>query len=378
MAKNAIIVGGGIAGLSAGIALRKAGYEVTLFEQAPKLEPLGAAISIWRNAMAGLDWLGCGDALRARAVPVRRLLLSALSGRALFGPVDVSAGDNWLPMRSTLQDVLLARLGTACCRLATPIEAVEERGEKVIARSGGVAVAEADLAVVADGIHSNVATGLLGNAPIYRGYGAVIGIGHSPGDGFETGLAQEFWGRRERFGLLDAGDGRRFWFYMAPFAHPEEVAGIGHGAILARAQQWPEPVGAAVAHTAADSLIRIPIRSRPMPPALGRGRVICIGDAAHAMEPNQGQGGCQGIEDAWLLGRLAQRLPPDALLPELQSRRLPRVRRYWRDSELIGMAAHSANGLQRGFGRSLLALAPSWLDRRQIASNHRSPDYGTR
>jgi 2-polyprenyl-6-methoxyphenol hydroxylase-like FAD-dependent oxidoreductase len=76
MARSAIVVGGGIAGLSAGIALRKAGYEVTLFEQAPRLEPIGAALSIWGNAMAGLDWLGCGDAVRERAHPVRRLCLT--------------------------------------------------------------------------------------------------------------------------------------------------------------------------------------------------------------------------------------------------------------------------------------------------------------
>ena len=64
MARSAIVVGGGIAGLSAAIALRKAGYDATVYEQAPKLAPVGAAISIWGNAMAGLDWLGCGDALR--------------------------------------------------------------------------------------------------------------------------------------------------------------------------------------------------------------------------------------------------------------------------------------------------------------------------
>jgi len=65
--RRCVVVGGGIAGLSAAIAMRKAGYETTVFEQAPKLAPIGAALSIWGNAMAGLDWLGCGDAVRERA-----------------------------------------------------------------------------------------------------------------------------------------------------------------------------------------------------------------------------------------------------------------------------------------------------------------------
>jgi 2-polyprenyl-6-methoxyphenol hydroxylase-like FAD-dependent oxidoreductase len=375
MAKSAIIVGGGIAGLSAGIALRQAGYDITLFEQASELVPVGAAISIWGNAMAGLDWLGCGEALRERAVPVRKVLLTQVDGRSLFGPVDMARSDGWLPLRSDLQDVLLARFGRADCRLGTRVEALVERGGRVFAQAGGETLAEADLAVAADGIHSRIATDLLGNAPVYRGYGAVMGIGVPPDDGYEPGLAQEIWAARDRFGLLDAGHGRRYWFYMAPFAHAEAIAAIGHAAIAERAQAWPGAMQAAVRHTAENSLIRIPICSRPTPRAMGRGRVICIGDAAHAIEPNQGQGGCQAIEDAWLLGLLARRLPPEALLAGFQSRRLPRVRGYWRDSALVGLAAHAPNRLQRKAGRALLAAAPRWLDRQQIARRHRPPHY---
>lgn len=374
MARSAIVVGGGIAGLSAAIALRKAGYDATVYEQAPKLAPVGAAISIWGNAMAGLDWLGCGDALRARAVHVRKLQLSDVAGRDLFGPVDVADADGWLPLRSVLQDVLLDALGPGHCRVGVRIDEVGEEGGQVIARAGGEVIATPDLAIVADGIHSATATALLGNPPRYRGYGAVLGIGPA-GDMAEPGLAQEIWGERDRFGMLDAGDGRTYWFYMAPFDTPQDLAALSHDALTTRAGQWPSRVQRAVADTPPQGLIRIPIASRPMPLALGRGRVICIGDAAHAMEPNQGQGGCQGIEDAWLLGLLAQRLPPDAILPELEARRLGRVRSHWRDSALIGLSAHSPVRLQRFAGRSLLRMTPKWIGRRQISSRHRPPRY---
>ena len=142
------------------------------------------------------------------------------------------------------------------------------------------------------------------------------------------------------------------------------------------AERWPEPLRVAVAATEADSLIRVPVASRALPLRAGRGRVICLGDAAYAMEPNQGQGGCQGIEDAWLLGVLAQRLAPDEILPAFQRRRLPRVRGYWRDSAIVGRAAHSASRVERTALRTVLALAPRWLDRQQILRRHVPPDYG--
>lgn len=374
MSKRAAVIGGGIAGLSAGIALRRAGYAVTLFEHAPALEPIGAAISIWGNAMAGLDWLGCGDALRARAVPVRELLLTQVDGKRLFGPVDISGCDGWLPMRSDLQTVLLDRLGREHCRFGVRVDGLEESGAEVLVRAAGEHAAF-DLVVVADGIHSAIATRILGNAPVYRGYGGVIGVCHAPDDGLPAGLAQEIWAERDRFGLFDAGDGRRYWFYMAPFAAVEDVLAVEHETIIARSAAWPTELSKAVSATASEALIRIPIRSRPLPRALGKRRVICVGDAAHAMEPNQGQGGCQGIENAWLLGLLAERLSPEAILPEFERRRLPRIRQYWRDSALVGRAAHSASRWERGAIRAALGLAPTWLDAMQMQRRHRPPVY---
>jgi 2-polyprenyl-6-methoxyphenol hydroxylase-like FAD-dependent oxidoreductase len=374
MAKGAIIIGGGIAGLSAGIALRKAGYAVTLFEQAPRLDPLGAALSIWGNAMAGLDWLGCGGAVRERAHPVRRLVLTAVNDRPLWGPVDIEQSDSWLPMRSDLQGALLSVLGEGSCRLGIRIDDLDERGDKVIALDAGEAIAEADLAIVADGIHSPTGTRLVGNPPRFRGYVGVLGVGPGAGQG-RAGLAEEIWADSDRFGLFDAAEGRRYWFHMCPTADPDEAAALDHAAVLRRAAAFPERVSAAVAATDPGSLIALSIDARAVPRRLGRGRVICVGDAAHAMEPNQGQGGCQGIEDAWVLGVLAQRLPPEAILPELERLRLSRIRRAMVDSALVGRAAHSSSALTRTALRALLRLPPRFIDRRQFLARIAPPRY---
>lgn len=374
MARSAIIVGGGIAGLSAGIALRKAGYDVTLFERAPRLEPIGAALSIWGNAMAGLDWLGCGDAVRERAHPVERLRLVRSDDRVIWGPVDIAGSDSWLPMRSDLQAALLGTLGAETCRLGVQVDDLSERNGTVVAHAGGVPVAEADLAIVADGIRSPIGTALAGNAPAFRGYIGVLGVGSDAGEG-QAGMGEEIWGERDRFGLFDAAGGRRYWFYMCPAPDVAGAVALDHAAVMQRAADFPARVGKAVAGTAPGSLITLSISARSVPRRLGRGRVICIGDAAHAMEPNQGQGGCQGIEDAWALGVLAQRLPPEAILPELERLRLGRIRRAMFDSALVGRAAHAPSRLVRAGLRALLRLPLPSVDRRQFLGRIAAPRY---
>jgi 2-polyprenyl-6-methoxyphenol hydroxylase-like FAD-dependent oxidoreductase len=162
---------------------------------------------------------------------------------------------------------------------------------------------------------------------------------------------------------------------MCPAADPGEATRIDYAALLQRAAAFPERVAAAVAETDPGSLIALAIAAKAVPRRLGRGRVICIGDAAHAMGPNQGQGGCQGIEDAWALGVLARRLPPEAILPELERLRLPRIRRAMIDSALVGRAAHSASAPARAALRALLRLPPRFVDRRQFLSRIAPPSY---
>ena len=371
MASTAAVIGGGIAGLSAGIALRKAGFGVTLFEQAEEIRPMGAALSIWGNAMAGLDWLGCGNAVRAKAAGVERLALQDVQGRDLFGPVDLSDSDSWLPLRTDLQAILLERLGAGNVRLGVAVGRAQEEGGRVaLAARDGTLLGDFDLLIVADGIHSDIATSLLGNPPEYRGYGGVLNLVDAAPQA--AGHGEEIWGEGDRFGLFDAG-GSGYWFYMATGTEAG-IAVLDHSELLRRSQSFPERIREAVAASDPAALITIPIHSRPMPKSFGRGRVICIGDAAHAMEPNQGQGACQGIEDAWALGILAGRLPPDRILSEFDRLRLKRVARIHRDSATMGAIAHGRSSLRRGVS-AIFRAVPKRVDAWQIRQRLAPPDY---
>lgn len=374
MTRTAIVIGGGIAGLSAGIALRKASYGVTLYEQAPAIAPMGAALSIWGNAMAGLDWFGCGDAVRARAARVARLSLTTIEGHTLFGPADIAGCDSYLPLRTDLQAVLLGALGEDNVRLGTKIaSATQTAGEVTVFDGEGAPVDRADLLVVADGINSAIATELLGNPPNYAGYGGVLSLVDAA-SGFD-GEGGEIWNlaARDRFGIFDTGRGG-YWFYMGTGTEAD-IAALDRATLIERARAYPPHVRDAVAASAPDRLIHVAIHSRPMPRTLGRGRIVCIGDAAHAMEPNQGQGACQGIEDAWALGVLAGRHAPDAIVPHLDRLRLKRIAGFHRDSALIGKVLHGESGVLRRIVPAIFRAVPRALDQWQLGRRLAPPDF---
>lgn len=376
MPKSCIILGGGIAGLSAGIAMRKAGYRVTLFEQAEDIRPLGAALSIWGNAMAGLDWLGCGERVRAESAPILEVSLSLANGPSLFGPVDVSHSDSYLPMRSILQSLLLEKLGSDQCRFGVRIDDTEQGADGVSVLADGKKLASADLLIVADGIHSRIAEDLLGNPAQFSGYVGALGL-CTPSDGSViAGNASELWKRGERFGLFDAGAGQRYWFYTRTAESAAEKDGLTREHLLECAQTWPEAVEQSLSATPVSDIIPIAIHAKAPPKQLGKGRIICIGDAAHAMEPNQGQGACQGIEDGWALGVLAGRCEPQEILAGFERLRLKRIRGKMRDSAMISRVVHASGRLGWSIGRRMIGAGPQWLDERQLLPRITPPTIG--
>lgn len=376
MTKSCIILGGGIAGLSAGIAMRKAGYRVTLFEQAENIRPLGAALSIWGNAMAGLDWLGCGERVRAEAAPILEVSLSLANGVPLFGPVDVSSSDSYLPLRSTLQSLLLEKLGPDQCHFGVCIDDAEQNVDGVSVSAGGEKLAHADLLIVADGIHSRIADELLGNPAKFSGYVGALGL-CTPADGSViAGNATELWKQGERFGLFDGGAGRRYWFYTRTAESAAEKDSLSREYLLERAQTWPEAVEQSLSATPASDIIPIAIHAKAPPKRLGKGRIICIGDAAHAMEPNQGQGACQGVEDGWALGVLAGRCEPQEILPEFERLRLKRIREKVRDSAMISHVVHASGRLGWSIGRRVLGVGGKLLGEKQLLPRIMPPKIG--
>lgn len=379
-ARRAIVIGAGIAGLSAAIALRKADYAVTVLEQAETLRPLGAALSLWGNAMAALDWLGAADAIVQDAAPIRALNACSARGRSILS-VDLArayaAGQLQprLPTRALLQSSLLGAATGIDIRFGQIVTRVDRSDSSVSVSCASGGSESADIAIVADGINSETATAVLGTRPKHARYGGVLALSDDAPGACIDGEASEYWGRGERFGLLDLGQQRTYWFFMRNEASPAESAALTLADIERRLSAWPAGVAVAVHATPSDWLIPFSVHAKPSPTRLGQGRIICVGDAAHAMEPNLGQGGCQALEDAVALGIAAQVRSPGAILPLFEAMRLRRARQFVKLSRDAGVLAQSRSHMTIGVARTMASAIPDRLSEWRVGNLHRLPDY---
>ncbi len=340
MPGKAIIIGGGIAGLSAAIGLRRAGWDAEVYEQAPALEPMGAGLSLWPNALEALAALGCADSLASCTVQTNHMMLARHDGRPILS-IDVAAIRPGhcarMITRTDLQTVLLNAQGGHAVALDHALTEWGEDAAGVWARFANGHEARGDILIAADGIRSSIAAGVIGGAISHAGYGGVLALS-GPLARAETGV--EHWGRGERFGTFPITNGRSYWFYMRNEADASAAARLTHANVSAAMAGWAPAIRDVLAATPPDRLIPFSVHAKPPPARLGSGRIVCVGDAAHAMEPNLGQGACQALEDAVALGAAASGPDAIAILARFERTRLARVRRFVSLSKQGGLIAH--------------------------------------
>ncbi|MFD7136551.1 FAD-dependent oxidoreductase [Streptomyces sp. NPDC059894] len=340
--QHAVVVGGGIGGLTAAAALHRRGLRVTVLERAPSLAPVGAAISLAPNALRALDVLGVGDRVRDLAAWQGDGGLRTPRGRWLCrtGADAVAArfgGPLVLLHRSTLVDILAGLLPPGAVRTGTPAALADPGGTGRPARvTTPTGELEADLVVAADGIHSAVRRTLFPGhpGPVYTGFTTWRIVIPLPGAEFAS---HETWGRGRLWGSHPLKDGR-VYAYAAATAPAGERAPDERAELLRRYGDWHRPVPDILAATRPEDVLRHDVHHLAEPlPAFHRGRVALVGDAAHAMPPSLGQGGNQAVEDAIVLAHHC------ADLPAYTAARLPRTTAVTRQAlrtARLSMASH--------------------------------------
>lgn len=299
---RAVVIGGGIGGLTAGIALRRKGWDVIVLERAPKLEPVGSGVAVAANALKALDVIGLGDRVRTLSRIQGQVGVRHQNGRWLTHTTEDKAqklyGDSVvILLRADLVDVLVEGLGHERLRLNTTVSGVD--ADRGVIRTGDGDM-EADLIVAADGIHSATRTALFPEhpGPVYSGVTAWRGL--VPALDREIQSA-ETWGKGLLFGAHQLTD-ELVYYYATDVSPAGAVHADEREELLRRFGGWHDPIPALIRASDNARILRNDLYYFDTPlPAMHRGRVALIGDAAHPMTPNLGQGACQAIEDAVVL-----------------------------------------------------------------------------
>jgi 2-polyprenyl-6-methoxyphenol hydroxylase-like FAD-dependent oxidoreductase len=357
---RAIIIGGGIAGLASALALTRRGWQVEVFERAPEFTEVGAGLSLWPNALRALDTLGVGEQVRGRAVLQGQVGIRDAAGRWLSrtdtAEMERRYGPAIMIHRADLLAVLRAAVPGEVLRPGTTVTAVRPDG--TVTYSAGAS--RADLVIGADGVRSITRQSVWPGAPTprYAGYTSWRVV-TAP---VPVAAAAESWGRGERFGYIPLPDGRIYCYATANA--PEGAPGGGLAGLRRRFGGWHDPIPALLDAIDPDTVLHHDLYELPPLNTYTSGRVVVAGDAAHAMTPNLGQGACQALEDAVVLGNV---LAGGDGLAAFDRQRRPRTQMITRRSRRIGAAAQWASPAAVHLRNTAVRLLPSSSFARSLA-----------
>ncbi|CCH33268.1 FAD-dependent monooxygenase [Actinosynnema sp. NPDC047251] len=335
---NALVIGGGIAGPVAAMALRQAGIDATVHEAYGRTaEGVGGGLSIAPNGLNALAVLGLDDAVRAIGSPITSMALQSGTGKVL------GAFGSDPPQLLVWRDRLYRVLREEAERRGVPTEhgkrlvGAESTDDGVVARFADGTTAHGDVLIGADGIRSTV-RGLIDPAAPEPRYVGLLGFGATAA---RTGLPSTdgrmylAFGKRAFFGYQVLDDGSGGWFANLPWRGPITAA----QARATSAQEWLRVLRAAFADdripalamidqaAPEDLLVTGPLEDIPSVPTWSRGRLVLIGDAAHATSPSSGQGASLAVESAVELARCLRDLPYREAFAAYEGLRRERVER---------------------------------------------------
>jgi 2-polyprenyl-6-methoxyphenol hydroxylase-like FAD-dependent oxidoreductase len=374
-----IVAGAGIGGLSSAIALRRAGFDVAVLERTPELGVVGAGLLLAANAQKALGRLGLAQKVARLGTPASVFEIRSWRGRVLTGnpagELEKKVGTQSVAAhRADLQALLIREAGEGTLRLGAEVEDVrqDEGGVTVYLAGGGEE--RADLLVGADGLRSRVRASLFGPAgPRYAGYTAWRAVVEPEEELLPWCTGFESWGRGARFGCAHIGGGRIYWFATANAPEGEKDGDPGSpggpkATLLRRFGTWHKPIGALIGAADEDAILRTDIHDRePLGERWGLGRVTLLGDAAHPMTPDLGQGAAQATEDAVALARCLQESGPTAgALRRYERLRFARAAMVVRRSRRLGRIGQLQNPLLCLLRDRALATIPPKAQLRQL------------
>jgi FAD-dependent urate hydroxylase len=329
------VAGGGIGGLAAAVALRRVGADVTVYESHARGSAMGSGIGLWANALQVLEPLGLGERLTRGHVSMTSGVLRDWHGRLLLHyPIGEFVPDAPIPFvavrRSDLHAVLLDAAGAGTVHFGRGVSTFAQDPVGVTVGLSDGTFSRYDLLVGADGIRSTLRENLFpGKSAYYTGWTVWQGV--APIRSSELPDPQTFqslWSRDAAAMLMPMTPESLFWFISL------RLPARAHHDLSAADVEW-DLARLAVERTPEDGLTRTDLyEARPLR-HWTEGRVTLLGDAAHAMRPTLGMGGCQAIEDAFALATSLGRRPGPLGLADYEASRRRRANGMWWQSFMM-------------------------------------------
>lgn len=309
------IIGAGMGGLTTGIALKKFGHRVTIYEQTEHILPVGAAISLWSNGVKCLNYLGLTHQVARLGGQMDHLAyVDGLTGDVMtqfsLYPLIEEVGQRPYPVsRAELQNMLMDEFGRQDIKLGKKMLSLAEHNDMVTVRFADGTEIQTELLVGADGTHSLTRAYVLGDQVErrYAGYVNWNGLVEISSDLAPADQWTTFVGEGKRASLMPVSDNRFYFFFDVPLPVGLENDRNQYKKKLKEYfQNWCAPVQSLIDAMNEQQTNRVEIHDIEPFIDFYKGRVVIVGDAAHSTTPDIGQGGCQAMEDAIYLARALQ------------------------------------------------------------------------
>jgi 2-polyprenyl-6-methoxyphenol hydroxylase-like FAD-dependent oxidoreductase len=353
-----LVIGGGIGGLTAAIALRQMGFPTAVYERSPELLEVGAAISIMANATRVLKRFGLLEKLLEHGEILADGVIQPNDGGPLKPPMKIPTDvPGILIHRADLQHTLLSSVSRECLHLGKELVEIKQDSAGVTAIFADGSEARGSLMIASDGLNSSARRLLFNDGPpLYRGYQCWRGV--NPDARLDT--VAEVLGRGVRMGLIPMGRrGAAWWICANESEHQEDGADV-KAKLLGLLHDFHSSNRELISGTPVSAIRKSAIYDRPAARGWSTGRVLLIGDAAHPTTPNLGQGGGMAIEDAALISRCLDHFPDHVTaFRRFEELRFPRVKKIVDQSRTWGVMGQWSNPLACWFRNKLLASLPN-------------------